>query len=473
MNRLGEEIDHINHAIGAEFHAPMYLMHMYWARKPYNVVSRWIEHYSHDGDIILDPFCGSGVAPIEALKLGRKAMGIDINPMAIFISRMTAKPIDLKKFRKTFEHLKNGVKDKILSLYETKCNCSGRGIIKWVVWKNGEPMKIVYRCSCKNKFLSKTIDDNDKKKLKEIDSREVPYWHPKNKLYYPDGTPFKEGTHIEGIDKIDTLFTRRNLIALSILWNAIEGLKENDVKDLMKLTFTAILHLASKMIPDRISIGGPVWTQPRYWIPPRHRELNVWDTFEERFKKVFRGKSKSDKNQIVEDYREVGRFRDLQGCRGNTMFICNDAVFALRELPDNSVDYVFTDPTYGASIQYGELCYLWASWHGYGEDLLKDLKRDEVVINEEGQEKGFDDYYNMLYVIFKEVSRVLKPNRYMTVTFHNPSFEIRNALERAAYIGGFDLENVIYEPPLLFHRRKVLYNPTAQSVEIFILDSKT
>lgn len=227
----------------------------------------------------------------------------------------------------------------------------------------------------------------------------------------------------------------------------------------MKLAFSAILHLTSKMVPDRISPGGPLWTEPSYWIPPRHRELNVWDTFEERVEKIIRGKTKSDENPIVEDYRETDRFESLLKSKGNIMFICRDAIVALREFPDNLVDHVFTDPTYGESIQYGELCYMWASWHGYGDDLLADLKRDEVVINAEGQNKGFDNYYNLLYVTFKEVGRVLKPNKYMTVTFHNPSFEIRNALERAAYIAGFDLENVIYEPPAVVPSKKSSLQP--------------
>ena len=34
-----EEVEHINYAIVAKTHTPMYLMHKYWARKPHNVVS--------------------------------------------------------------------------------------------------------------------------------------------------------------------------------------------------------------------------------------------------------------------------------------------------------------------------------------------------------------------------------------------------------------------------------------------------
>ena len=55
------EIEHIDYAIIAQAHTPMYLIHKYWARKPHNVVSEYIQHYSREGEIVLDPFGGSGV----------------------------------------------------------------------------------------------------------------------------------------------------------------------------------------------------------------------------------------------------------------------------------------------------------------------------------------------------------------------------------------------------------------------------
>lgn len=91
--RKKQDIQHINYALVAKTHPPMYLMHKYWARKPHNVVSEYIKHYSKPGNIVLDPFAGSGVTAIEAIKLKRKAIAIDLDPMATFITRMTAMPI--------------------------------------------------------------------------------------------------------------------------------------------------------------------------------------------------------------------------------------------------------------------------------------------------------------------------------------------------------------------------------------------
>ena len=69
-------IAHLIHAIPAKTHPPMYYMHKYWARKPHNVVAEYISTYSKKGEIVLDPFGGSGVTAIEAVKRGRRGIPI-------------------------------------------------------------------------------------------------------------------------------------------------------------------------------------------------------------------------------------------------------------------------------------------------------------------------------------------------------------------------------------------------------------
>jgi len=53
-----------------------------------------LERYSSPGDLILDPFMGSGTALLEALLLGRDAIGIDIHPLARLIAKVKLTPLD-------------------------------------------------------------------------------------------------------------------------------------------------------------------------------------------------------------------------------------------------------------------------------------------------------------------------------------------------------------------------------------------
>src|SRR5437773_5431060 len=87
-----DSIDPILEAIPAERQedARHYGVHPYFTRRPANVVRAYVERYSQVGDVVLDPFGGTGVTAIEALLLGRRAIHNDLNPFANFIARNIA-----------------------------------------------------------------------------------------------------------------------------------------------------------------------------------------------------------------------------------------------------------------------------------------------------------------------------------------------------------------------------------------------
>jgi len=56
---------------------------------------RWaIKKYSSKGDTVLDPFVGSGTTMVEAQLAGRNSFGMDINPLAVLISKVKTTPIE-------------------------------------------------------------------------------------------------------------------------------------------------------------------------------------------------------------------------------------------------------------------------------------------------------------------------------------------------------------------------------------------
>ncbi|MFW9944583.1 MAG: hypothetical protein ACFFB7_06255, partial [Candidatus Sifarchaeia archaeon] len=78
-----------------------------------------------DGDspIILDPFMGGGTTIVEGHRLGCKMIGIDVNPMAWFITKKELENIDVESATEEFKRIEDEVSEEILSFYKTTCSC--------------------------------------------------------------------------------------------------------------------------------------------------------------------------------------------------------------------------------------------------------------------------------------------------------------------------------------------------------------
>ncbi|MBI4268079.1 MAG: hypothetical protein HY662_04765, partial [Chloroflexi bacterium] len=122
----------------AQDHTPVYLIHRYYARRPHNVFSYLISHYTNPGDVILDPFMGGGVTVVEALRLKRKVIGVDINPLAWFVTREEVTNIDLMAFDGVLADMKEEVGSKINAFYQTDCHICGNGeaFAEWYEWSD-------------------------------------------------------------------------------------------------------------------------------------------------------------------------------------------------------------------------------------------------------------------------------------------------------------------------------------------------
>jgi len=147
---------------------------------------------------------------------------------------------------------------------------------------------------------------------------------------------------------------------------------------------------------------------------------------------------------MIKLFKEAKNFKDLVKKDPNILLL-NQNALDLKNIPSNSIDYIFTDPPYGGKVQYFELSTLWCAWLNKKGDFSLDYN-GEVTINK-NQQKEFDFYHNMLRTAFSEMYRVLKGGKYLTVTFHNTTIKIYNSIHRASVLSGFDLEKVIYQPP--------------------------
>jgi len=296
------------------------------------------------------------------------------------------------------------------------------------------PILIEYKClnsNCKAKD-TKVPSIEDINKIDSINEMTPEYYYPTQELSYNDK---KFLTLRPGTETMLKLFTRRNLIALSILKHEIEGLEvEDEIKENLLLCFAAILEHVCKM--ERPNKKG--WGVKNYIIHPTFLEQNVIHVFKNRFKTILDGKEEAN-NEIGDFYKESSDPKEVINNKANVCFLDLDA----RKLPidDNKVDYVFTDPEYGPSIQYYELSFMASTWLGFKNDW-----KNEIVVNPK-QEKTAEVYRDMLCTAFGKIFKILKPGGYMTVTFHSREIKYWNALMYAIQLAGFEYVDAVYEIP--------------------------
>lgn len=133
---------------------PIYQMHKWFARrascvfraillgaiKPAgtDIMEEFYKDHSDDPDTkgvhILDPFMGGGTTIVEALRLGCRVTGIDLNPVAWFIVKSEVEPVDLEDLKAAFERLAERptssgkpLREELLQQYKTECPCCGSG----------------------------------------------------------------------------------------------------------------------------------------------------------------------------------------------------------------------------------------------------------------------------------------------------------------------------------------------------------
>lgn len=366
---------------------PRYQVHEYPGRKPWYIVRKYIERYSSPGETVLEPFCGSGVVSCETLIARREAIAIDIDPLAIFISKMTCiSPVDLTKLERDFSEIERTAKRVIYDLYllEEKCSACDRSLVISSATRMPQTQKINVRAFCPE--CSKIHELLYELSNWQNTDESIPYW-------YPAGVELPEG--IRGnIRDVHELYTNRNLKALSILWHFINSIKDGTHREILKFCFSATLSKASSINVPKTS--GKGWTPADYSaynIPDNFIEFNVWDGFWNKFHQCLEAKAQT--NQLMGDSYASAR-------------IVNASAEDLSFIPDNSVDYVLTDPPYADVIRYYERSFVRNAWLGF------ETKRSSC------------EYPAMMQKALKEMNRVLKPGKYLSVLLKGTSQEFRD-----------------------------------------------
>lgn len=270
-----------------------------------------------------------------------------------------------------------------------------------------KPVYISYKVG-KSK-LGKTPDKYDIALLEKIESLKTNVWLPTFRM--PEGDEARRNDEA-GITHTHHFYTRRNLISLG---EFRDGYKT--VSEAINLTSTALV--ASKLYRFRSQNGsfgaggGPM--SGTLYIPSLIKEIPAIKLLEEHIEKHFR----------------------LKAARPMTAgAIISTGSAASTSLPPNTVDYIFVDPPFGANIQYSDLNFLWESW------LSVTTSTPLEAIESKSHGKSIDKYRFLMTDAFKEMHRVLKPGRWMTVEFSNTKAAVWNTIQTSLQEAGFVVANV-------------------------------
>lgn len=435
----------ISHPYGEKFFTSLYKMHRYWGRKPANVAASYIENYCPKNCIVLDPFLGSGTTAIEAIRLGRKVIGIDINPLAIFITKTTLRPVRLLALEETYKSIIDKVIDSILPWYETKCiHCGKKSYILYVLFegnndndlKEESAQQIFYRCRCSSQTIIKNPDNKDKHIIESSKKIKINDWYPNN-LALPKIRPGKREAK-----NIYDLFTLRNLYSLSKIHSTISNLSSGNIRDCLLLAFSSSLPQCSRLSGidkrDKARITSKGWVLSSFWIMREHIEKNPLRAFDYAFRRVLKGKTES--NSVLTSYIEAKSINDMFNGPA-TAFIHHASVNDLKSILGNRrVDYVFTDPPHGASQQFMKISTLSNSW------LKLPLSSNEEIVQEPSPKSSFDEYQRKLCTAFKNIRSVVSDSTRVHIYYRGREEEKLFGTSSSLAKGGFKLERAIFQP---------------------------
>ncbi|WNZ30025.1 MAG: DNA methylase [Candidatus Bathyarchaeota archaeon] len=443
-------------------HDPVYGAHTYHTKVPYQAIMKFIKHYTRPGDVVLDGFCGSGMTGVAAQLLGRNAILIDLCPIASFIASNCNLVEGWSDFQVNLNYILNEAKKQLGWVYETLNESGKKGVINYVVWsdlfkctycgneivlgkldpnkKPGEKVEnprcpfcnadlsgklphawltsgntktlkqepILISFSFNKKRFQKIPDEFDKELLNEIDSTKIDEWFPSYRM--PKGRESRRNDKF-GVLTTDQFFTKRNLLVLSKL-RKLCFQKDKRVW----FVVSSVIQKVSKLMALRGDYIGRI-TSGTLYIAPIRQEVNVFY---------------STGIQL----RKFPKFiQVIKKATGHTI-ISTQSATDLSNIPNSSVDYIFTDPPFGGNLMYSELNFMWESW-------LKVFtnNKDEAIINST-QDKDITKYKDLMGRAFSEYYRVLKPGRWLTIVFHNSKAVVWNVIQNSIAKAGFIVAQV-------------------------------
>lgn len=442
-----------------------YDAHTYHTKVPPQGIAELLRHYLPSGGLVLDAFAGSGMTGVATAALGYDCVLNELSPAACFIGSRFVSKVPAQSLLAAVDAIIGELADLRRSLYTTSCRECGRDAeLRYVVWSYrvscascshefnlwdacrsygrtvrehkiltefpcpscgvtlkksrlprtvAEPVQVGYMC-CGSRQQER-VHSPDERDLEliaglEADPPVAAGFYPQDAV--PDGVNLGQPRR-HGLDSIDKFYTARNLAALSHIWRAIHRIEDAQLAAQVAFAFTSLYRRVTRFSEFRF--WGGSGNTARLNVPFIFDEPNVFISFER--------KARTIADHLASTATHYA---------GQTL-IAQGSATDMAYLPDGSVDLVFTDPPFGANINYSEMNLLWESWLGRHTDVT-----NEAIVNRV-QGKDLAAYEKLMTESLAECYRVLRAGHWMLLVFMNSSAKVWEALKTSIAEAGFVL----------------------------------
>ena len=399
-------------------------MHKYWGKKPYKNLHKIINEFSQEEDVLLDPFSGYGVFCCEAFIQKRNIISNDLNPISNLINEvLLSTEFEIEVLKEYWSKIKLEFEQFNQKLFQVEIDNSiieARSILRD---KDGKPLKVKYYIN--KKSVVKNLNRIEINRILKFDnSISLKDWFPDEKLITNSRISSKEGMYVKD------LFTKRTLASHARLLSLINKKSKGIYKKALLIAFTSNLANCSKLLPpinSRSDMSPGAW-MTGFYIGKTYIENNVLRYYENRLNKVIKGKI---------DYK-LQIQNDLFSNEKKAWYkVTNDNAKKLK-LDDNSVDYIFADPPYGGAVPYFEQSIIWNSWINKSVDY-----KNEIVISDSKlRDKNLTNFESDMNDVFKELGRVLKKDKFLTITYNSISGNEWKSITNSCITNGFTLHKL-------------------------------
>ena len=475
----------------------IYNAHSFHTKVPPEGIVPYILHYTEPGDLILDPFAGSGMTGVAAMMCTRSPSGInvpsgtrtgarrailsDLSPAACHIAYNYTHPVDVKALKAEFDRIMQELQPEFAWLYGTICDrCGAKAAIQYTVWsdvykccrcgermalwdvavdRNSGRVKEIFSCpgcgftgkktkhtrvasvpvvtnyecygACSPVRSEHRIIEAELRLIEEIEARKIPYWYPTDPFGLHREMYIRSALHLRGITRVCDFYTKRNLWALAALWQSIAACGDRRTSAALRFIVSASLYVASKMSRFRYDSRNPANTaggthNGTLYIPSLSKEAAIPGLFRNKWpylSQIFSRKA----YPVLED----------------TTIILNGSASSLSPIiSDGTIDYIFTDPPFGANIFYADCSLLWEAWLQDFTDVQQEAVWNKSLKPEQGG-KTLADYAVIMDKAFAEMHRVLKPGRWASIVFSNSDDHVWQVIRDGAREADFDLSNTV------------------------------